>query len=68
MAKRDEPIFATEKRAAQLLDMAPADLRRLVAAGHLPGPRNIGGLERFDVAELAAVIRGEMIGGGAMQW
>lgn len=62
------PIFATEKLAAQLLDMKPRELRALVEAGHLPPPRRIGEVERFDVAELQKVIRGELIGGGDMTW
>jgi hypothetical protein len=34
----------------------------------LPPPRRIGNLERFDLAELQAVIRGDLIGGGEMKW
>lgn len=65
-----EPIFASEATAARLLDMRPADLRKLVEAGHLPRPRRIGGMERFDMAELTAVLRGDLIGGagGDMTW
>lgn len=66
--KPAEPIFASELTAARLLDMTRADFRALVDRGHLPPPRRIGNLERFDLAELQAVIRGEKIGGGDMRW
>lgn len=68
---RHEPIFASEATAARLLDMKPGQLRELVEAGHLPRPRRIGGLERFDMAELSAILRGDQIGmgsAGAMEW
>lgn len=65
---KPEPIFASELTAARLLDMTRADFRALVDRGHLPPPRRIGNLERFDMAELQAVLRGEKIGGGGMQW
>jgi hypothetical protein len=63
-----EPIFATEARAAKLLDMKPADLRAQVDAGNLPPPKRIGGLERFDIEELTRVIRGDVAGTGVYQW
>lgn len=63
-----DPLFASERTAARLLDMPPAAFRDLVDKGHLPPPRRIGAVERFDVAELQAVIRGDKIGGGEMQW
>ncbi|OHC54468.1 MAG: hypothetical protein A3D16_09845 [Rhodobacterales bacterium RIFCSPHIGHO2_02_FULL_62_130] len=63
-----DPIFATEARAAALLDMKATELREQVAAGNLPPPKRIGQLERFDVDELRRVIRGDVAGGGAMQW
>lgn len=66
--QREQPIFASEKTAARLLDMKPDDFRALVDRGHLPPPRKIGNLERFDLAELQAVIRGDKIGGGEIQW
>lgn len=62
------PIYASAKTAARLLDMRPAEFSELVEAGHLPPPRRIGELERFDVAELRAVIMGDKIGGGEMKW
>jgi hypothetical protein len=63
-----DPIFATDTTAARLLDMKPAEFRAQVDAGNLPRPHMIGTIERFDVDELRRVIRGEMIGGGEMQW
>lgn len=53
------PIFAGEKRAAELLDMPKALFRRLVDAGVLPGPLVIGDQERWDVEGLKRTIRGE---------
>ena len=63
-----EPIFASEASAARLLDMKPGELRALVLAGHLPAARDIGGYQRFDLDELRRVIRGDVLGGGVMQW
>ena len=62
-----EPILAAPATMARLLDMTPKQLAALVEAGALPAPRQIGGLERFDVDELRRVIRGEAIG-GEMSW
>lgn len=63
-----DPLFASEKTAARLLDMKPDAFRELVDKGYLPPPRRIGNLERFDLAELQAVIRGDKISGGEMKW
>jgi len=52
------PLFADERTAAQLLDMAPATFRRLVADGVLPPPCRVGEIERWDVEELQAIMRG----------
>jgi hypothetical protein len=46
------PLFASEKRAAELLDMPKALFRRLVDGGVLPGPVSIGELRRWDVEAL----------------
>ncbi|WP_232831624.1 integrase [Pseudogemmobacter bohemicus] len=59
-----DPLFASGRTAARLLDMKPVDLRAMVAAAHLPGPRRIGDLERFDIAGLSAVLWGDRIGTG----
>lgn len=63
-----EPILASAESAARLLDMTRGQFLELVEGGHLPRPRLIGKLERFDVAELRAVARGDLIGGGGMEW
>lgn len=63
-----DPLFASEASAARLLDMKTQRFRELVDLGHLPRPYDIGGEKRFDVAELRRVIRGELIGGGGMEW
>jgi predicted DNA-binding transcriptional regulator AlpA len=53
------PLFASERRAAQLLDMSPAQFRDLVEAGALPPPCAIAGtVRRWDVEELQAIMRG----------
>ena len=59
------PLFATDRTAAKLLDMKPDDFRRLVDGGHLPKPRDIGGMERWDVPELCKIINGEAVDGMA---
>lgn len=67
--KRPVPIYASERTAAQLLDMRPEALRKLVAAGHLPAPVRIGPHERFDVAALVETLRGNRIEAtGGMEW
>jgi predicted DNA-binding transcriptional regulator AlpA len=68
MPKVPDLLFASERTAARLLDMKPDHFRDLVNRGHLPPPRRIGDLERFDLAELQAVIRGDKIAGGEMTW
>lgn len=68
MPKAPDPEFARVETAARLLDMRPTEFRALVERGHLPPPVSIGGTERFDVAELRAVIRGHKVGGGGMSW
>lgn len=62
------PMFAQEKTAAKLMDMSTTEFIRLVEAGHLPKPRDIGGIKRWDVAELARIAKGEAIQGGSMSW
>lgn len=65
---KDAPLFASEASAARLLDMKPGQFRELVRAGHLPAPKRIGDVERFDVDELRRVLRGDAIGGGELTW
>lgn len=67
MRKTAEPLFASERTAARLLDMRPEAFRDLVDRGHLPAPVTIGTLRRYDVDELRRVIRGEAAA-DAMQW
>jgi hypothetical protein len=63
------PIFASRPTAARLCDMASAEFTRLVDAGHLPGPRLIGGVERWDVEELRRIVTGEAVEGlGNVSW
>lgn len=63
------PLFASERNAARLLDMRPAEFRALVEGGHLPKPRKIAGFERWDVHELRRIVSGEAVEGmGDVQW
>ena len=50
------PIFARDVTAARMLDMKPAEFRRLVEQGALPSPVKH---ERWDVEELKSIMRGE---------
>lgn len=50
-----QPLFATDRTAARLLDMTRPQFLDLVKAGALPGPC---ALNRWDVAELQAIMRG----------
>ncbi|MEY8841292.1 hypothetical protein AB9K41_19865 [Cribrihabitans sp. XS_ASV171] len=52
------PIFASERSAARLLDMKPADFRRLVDCGALPAPVQIGEYERWNVDQLRNTLSG----------
>ncbi len=51
-------LFASDKSAAQLLDMKPAEFLSLVERGALPGPEDIGGRPRWRVATLEAINSG----------
>lgn len=63
------PIFASKRSAAKLLDMKLAEFCALVENGHLPKPRDIGGLKRWDTEELQRIIRGDAVeGAGDIQW
>ena len=63
------PILANERTAARLLDMKPGTFRCLVREGVLPKPVEIGGLERWDVEQLKAIISGRVAeGAGLIQW
>lgn len=67
MASRPAPIFATDRTAAQLLDMKPAEFLTLVENGHLPPPCDIGGVKRWFVADLERVASGAAIEEG-IRW
>ena len=56
--RKHEPIAVRETTAAAMLDMKPSEFRRLVEGGHLPPPRHIGGLPRWDTGELRRIITG----------
>lgn len=70
MTNRPAPLlFATDRTAAQLLDLKPAEFRALVEAGHLPQPRRIGEHERWDVQELQQIVSGGAVNGmGGVEW
>lgn len=68
MPSRLLPIYASEKTAAELLDMKPAEFLRLVDGGHLPRGREIApGVIRWEADELRAIGRGVLIDGG-VEW
>ena len=56
--KQLTPLFATEKHAAQLLDMSQSKFRELVKQGALPRPIEIGELNRWDVEKIKAILSG----------
>lgn len=53
-----QPMFASASTAARLLDMKPAEFRRLVDDGALPGPARYN---RWDVDQIRAIMRGEAV-------
>lgn len=53
------PIAVRATNAAAMLDMPAAEFRRLVERGALPPPVRIGGHERWHVAQIEAIIRGD---------
>lgn len=56
------PIAVREKTAAAMLDMTASEFRRLVEGGHLPPPKSIGGMPRWETSALHRIISGEAIG------
>ena len=56
---RVDPIAVAERKAAAMLDMKPAEFRKLVASGSLPQPLLIGKEERWRVDDLRAIVSGE---------
>lgn len=60
-----QPILATERTAAALLDLSVDKFRELVRFGYLPKPRIIApGVLRWDVAALQAIASGLKVEGG----
>lgn len=56
----ERPLLAVKATtAAAMLDMAPAEFRRLVQRGALPPPVRIGEHDRWHVAQIEAIIRGD---------
>ena len=55
------PLFASERTAARLLDMKPAEFRELVRHGHLPRAEEIApGVPRWRVEDLQKIARGDL--------
>lgn len=42
-----------------MLDMSEAEFLELVAASAMPAPKRFGELERWDVSEIQAIVKGE---------
>jgi hypothetical protein len=57
------PLAVGEKNAAHLLDLKLKEFRTLVDQGILPRPRKVGPFDRWDAAELRAIVRGEFVDG-----
>ena len=53
------PIAAGERKAAAMFDMTVGDFLRLVDAGTLPKPRDIGKQQRWCVSDLEAIVSGD---------
>ncbi|WWT39556.1 hypothetical protein [Microcystis phage Mae-JY02] len=53
------PLAVKATTAAAMLDMPPAEFKRLVERGALPPPVRIGAHERWHVAQIEAIIRGD---------
>lgn len=59
---RVEPILATSKTAARLLDVSEAEFLALVNGGQLPKPVDLAGMKRWSVEDLRRIVRGEAAG------
>lgn len=53
------PLAVRDTKAAAMLDMSATEFRRLVERGALPPPTRIGGLERWRVDQIDAILRGD---------
>ena len=60
---RVEPILATSKTAARLLDISEAEFLALVNGGQLPKPMDLAGMKRWSVENLRRIARGEAADG-----
>ena len=61
-------LLASERTAAQILDLPTKQFRDLVDAGALPKPKQIApGVERWYVPDLDAIAKGEAAG-GEIEW
>lgn len=68
MSAAPAPLFASEAKAAQLLDMKPTEFRDLVAQGHLPKGREIApGFVRWPVDDLRRIASGQEVE-GEIEW
>ena len=54
-----KPVAVRDTTAAAMLDMSAAEFRRLVERGALPPPARIGGLERWRVDQIEAILRAD---------
>lgn len=52
------PLAVKAQTAAAMLDLSAADFLKLVERGALPPPVRIGGHDRWHVAQLEAILRG----------
>ena len=53
------PLAVRDKTAAAMLDMRPAEFRRLVDRGALPPPVVIGGHHRWRVDQIEAILKAD---------
>jgi len=58
-----EPILATSKTAARLLDVSEAEFLALVNGGQLPKPVDLAGMKRWSVEDLRRIAHGEAADG-----
>ena len=56
---KHQPIAVRASTAASMLDLPIKDFMRLVADGALPPPVKIGMQDRWSVAQIEAVMRGD---------
>lgn len=56
---RPQPILARDTTAAAMLDMTPAEFRRLVDRGALPKPLRIGDMIRWDMDQIRRIVSGD---------